>query len=314
MNLIENPVLAIDFSEPSKIAAQAAFEMLKLAGAEKLTLLHAVQPVVLPAGNQPKVREHCEALRKKIHGAAVSQLEAWCEELQTPGSVKVQYEIVEGKPMHVVPEAAIRLNASLLMLGTHSRTGVRRWLKGSVSENILERTTVPTFLFLTGDDGVNPDAEIGNLKHVLVAVDMEEGSENVAAAGLKVAQSVLTREAPDTLLLNVAYLPDVSHIDGAADSAGAVRDELHRLGRRALDEYAIQFREAGLPVSVRVEDGEDVAERINAVAKEIDAQMMVIGTHGRGGAALLDIGSTLMHLVRTADISILVVPTRDRTE
>ena len=57
-----------------------------------------------------------------------------------------------------------------------------------------------------------------------------------------------------------------------------------------------------------VEDG-DADEVILSVADEVDAQLIVLGTHGHGFAPLLEIGSTAAEVMRHANVSVLVVPT-----
>jgi nucleotide-binding universal stress UspA family protein len=48
-------------------------------------------------------------------------------------------------PAAIVAEAA-RVNADLIVVGTHGRTGLRRALLGSDAEEIVRETTVPVML------------------------------------------------------------------------------------------------------------------------------------------------------------------------
>lgn len=62
----------------------------------------------------------------------------------------------------------------------------------------------------------------------------------------------------------------------------------------------------GFPVEYRLEEGEAV-ERILAVAADVDAGLIVVGTHGRTGLKRLLMGSVAEHLVRQAPCSVLAV-------
>jgi nucleotide-binding universal stress UspA family protein len=67
---------------------------------------------------------------------------------------------------------------------------------------------------------------------------------------------------------------------------------------------------AGLAVDVRTADGR-VAERILAVAGETGADLIVMGTHGRGGVQRLVLGSVTEKVVRQAHCRVLTIPPQD---
>ena len=64
----------------------------------------------------------------------------------------------------------------------------------------------------------------------------------------------------------------------------------------------------GFPVEYRVEEGEPV-ERILSVAADVDAGLIVVGTHGRTGIKRFLMGSVAEHLIREAPCSVLAVKT-----
>lgn len=65
---------------------------------------------------------------------------------------------------------------------------------------------------------------------------------------------------------------------------------------------------AGIPVEYRLEEGEPVA-RILAVADDVGAGLIVLGTHGRTGLSRLLMGSVAESVVRRANCSVLTVKT-----
>lgn len=70
---------------------------------------------------------------------------------------------------------------------------------------------------------------------------------------------------------------------------------------------------AGFPIEYRLEEGDPV-ERILAVADEVGAGLIAVGTHGRTGLKRLLMGSVAEMLVRRANCSVLIVkaPTEHR--
>ncbi|MDA1062455.1 MAG: universal stress protein [Chloroflexi bacterium] len=77
-----------------------------------------------------------------------------------------------------------------------------------------------------------------------------------------------------------------------------VRHELEQLATAHL---------AGVTYELRVEAGEDVARTIAAVASEVGAIAIAIGTHARRGLGRALLGSVAESLIRTSDVPVLVV-------
>lgn len=69
-----------------------------------------------------------------------------------------QIDVRVGPPRDVVLAAVEELKPRMLVLGTHGRTGLKRLLLGSVSEDITRRSPVPVFLVPGGHDEPVPNA------------------------------------------------------------------------------------------------------------------------------------------------------------
>lgn len=74
----------------------------------------------------------------------------------------------------------------------------------------------------------------------------------------------------------------------------------------AMDEWAKPARAAGLDISVAMRDGRP-HEEIVKLATELRADLIVIGTHGRGGASRALLGSVADRVVRLAPCPVLTV-------
>lgn len=138
-------------------------------------------------------------------------------------------------------------------------------------------------------------------RKVLVAVD---GSE-LATEAVRVAADLASRAGGELAIVSVFDPRVVMSIEGgpsALDLIGILRDD----ARRAVDEAAKEAA-ACPPVERMVREGSPGTE-IRAAAAEWKADLIAIGTHGRGGLKRLLLGSTAEAVVRHAPCPVLVVP------
>ena len=65
------------------------------------------------------------------------QLDQWrAESLLSEGGINVTSEIVSGNPKETIVDQAKAWDADLVVVGSHGRRGLKRWLLGSVSEAV----------------------------------------------------------------------------------------------------------------------------------------------------------------------------------
>lgn len=82
-------------------------------------------------------------------------------------------------------------------------------------------------------------------------------------------------------------------------------EDANERGHRYLQEAAEAIPD-GFEVETRVELGSP-AERIVAVAEEVDADHIVVGSHGRSGVSRLLLGSVAERVVRTSPVPVTVM-------
>ncbi len=306
MSLTDHIALAIDFSEPSRAALEGAVQLAKSVGTKKISVLNVSRSVIMPEGGPEAQRVRLEALAKKVRTAAETQLKAWCADLPKVEGVVLEPHVLSGRPAEVIPKAAEDLGATLLAVGTHARKGLRRFFKGSVAEEIVRKATIPTIVLHDGKDGISAAEELSQLHRILVAVDTDEKAPHVLELGLELAA-----KAPrprEVRLLTVVESPDVPQTDG--------RDELVEDYAQTIKEIASErlvllqeehLADHGNLATTKVVSGEP-DEKIVEEVEEFSAQLLVIGSHGKGKASFIEIGSTTALLVRESPISVLVIP------
>ncbi|MBW4054148.1 MAG: universal stress protein [Proteobacteria bacterium] len=131
---------AIDFSENSECAFDYALTLASQFNAE-LTIIHVInEPVDLRGFYVPHIS--FEQLEKEIEDSAVKMMEAFCSsKLGTFSNYKTS--IVTGIPYDEITATAAKMDASLIVLGTHGRTGLDRILFGSTAERVVRSSQCP---------------------------------------------------------------------------------------------------------------------------------------------------------------------------
>ncbi len=137
---------------------------------------------------------------------------------------------------------------------------------------------------------------------IVVATD---GSDSVGRA-IDVAIDVAARF---DAAAHALYVVDASEIESSPDE---VRDDLRSAlgdrGRNALDDVveAASRRNDGLDVTTDVREGRP-AKEISEHARDVDADLVVMGTRGRHGENRFLIGSVAERVVRTCPVPVLTV-------
>ncbi|MEY4544750.1 MAG: hypothetical protein RL685_945 [Pseudomonadota bacterium] len=152
-------------------------------------------------------------------------------------------------------------------------------------------------------------------KKLLIPHDFSPCAEHALRTAVELAEV----HGSELALVHVSALPANLPLDTLvtpASGTGAVRvDEyMTRGARQQLDAITEPLRRAGLAVSTVAVTG-DVAERILALATEVGADAIVVGTHGRQGLSHLLLGSVAEKLVRGAPMPVVCVrtPAREAT-
>jgi nucleotide-binding universal stress UspA family protein len=77
---------------------------------------------------------------------AAPYLEHVADRLKQSGIGEVSHRVLAGPPGEAILQAATEDRSSLIAMTTYGRSGVRRWVFGSVAEQVLHAATVPTLL------------------------------------------------------------------------------------------------------------------------------------------------------------------------
>lgn len=149
---LKNILVPVDFGKASEAAIRLAGVMAQGCGS-RLTLLHA-EALEAPVYFTNEQIDAMAAERRHRQAQAREFLEAFGRK-HTQASFEA---VIEMRP----PVEAIErhgANADLIVMGTHGRTGPRRWWLGSVAERVLRDTSVPVLVVHAGE--VPPLTQLG---------------------------------------------------------------------------------------------------------------------------------------------------------
>lgn len=133
-------LIAVDFSENSECAFDYALTLATQFDAE-LTIIHVInEPVDLRGFYVPHIS--FEQLEKEIEESAVTMMETFCSSKLGTFS-NYTSKILTGIPYDEITATAARIGASLIVMGTHGRTGLDHLLFGSTAERVVRAASCP---------------------------------------------------------------------------------------------------------------------------------------------------------------------------
>lgn len=278
-------VAATDFSTRSNRALRQA-GILARPDESQLLILHVVDDDQPEDLIRMEVREAERLLAEQIE----SMPELW--------GVNARAMVVTGDPFDGILRAAADVSADLVVMGSHRKQLLRDIFVGTTIERVIRKRAFPVLM-------VNNEAQ-RTYEQVLAPVDMSDTSANA----LRVALSTGLVSAERATLLH-AFEPFAKGKMRVGDLSQAGIDSYVATERQqATDELAKFLVAHGLTEkrwSLRVDEGAPM-EIISRAVKAMQADLLVMGTHGRSTLLKVLIGSVTEEALRSLSVDILAVP------
>jgi nucleotide-binding universal stress UspA family protein len=301
---IDRILCPIDFSDHSRRALDHATAIARWYEST-VSVLYVFSPAPVPAfGPGPVVLEPI-VLTTVDRDQLLADTKAFAKTEGAPG-ITIEAVVREGNPAREIVAQATGMQADLLVIGTHGRTGFERLLLGSVTEKVLRQAGCPVMTVPVRLPGAVPSGLV-LYKRILCPVDFSESSLHALQYATSMAQEA---DAELTLLHVVEH-----EIRNAADMASVAYDAGMTLGdflkeREEALCRCLQDAVAGASEFCSVEPltthGKAWREVLR-IAAERRSDLIVMGVQGRGAADLLFFGSTTQHVVREASCPVLTL-------
>lgn len=227
--------------------------------------------------------------------------------LSTSWEGRIETGARQGYPAAAIEARAKEASPDLVVLSSHGRGPFSRFWLGSVADALLRRAPCPV-LVVRPDEGRDPAPDEGfDAERILVPIDGSEVSRSVVEHAVELGALF------DARLHLVNCLPTLSYGGGDVHpylsrpsdlDDGWLREEM-RQSRERLETLAERLRDRDVEAEVSVIAGEGVAECILRTADSWGADLVALGTHGRGGVRRTVLGSVADKVVRAARIPVL---------
>ncbi|MCG8557879.1 MAG: universal stress protein [Proteobacteria bacterium] len=139
-------------------------------------------------------------------------------------------------------------------------------------------------------------------QHILCPVDFSQASDE----SFRYAVDLASRLGAEVHVLHVYQLPAYAFPDGALLPGAAWTTRILEAAQKELNTFLMRFRDAPVKLHHHLVEGTPHVE-INRLANVLEAQLIVMGTHGRTGLAHLVMGSVAERVVRSAERPVLTV-------
>jgi nucleotide-binding universal stress UspA family protein len=237
--------------------------------------------------------------------AAIRRNQEYLQKIaKTFTGVSIDYTVEAGAPEEAIIMKAAANKGTLITMATHGRSGVRRWLLGSVAEKVLRGSSNPVLLVRANEEA-ETEGEV-TLSRIIVALDGSELAEAVLPNVAELAKAInlkviLLRSYTLTPIIGgyEGYIPDLDLNELKAESKSDAVSYL--------DSKVQQLRSQGLDdVTPLVSEGE-AAETIIELARGSPNSVIAMSTHGRSGVMRWVLGSVTEKVVRHSGTPVLVI-------
>jgi nucleotide-binding universal stress UspA family protein len=305
--MYERMLVPLDGSELAEVVLPYAKELAGRLDIE-LILLHVFDP------HSSESQFMCQAyIERAAEIAKTRSREVQTKTGVTPEGkpVEARGEVVTGHPAEEIIRYASEKNIDLILIATHGRTGVRRWVLGSVADKVLRASEVPIWLVRAGI----PEEIVHDEWHkrtMLVPLDGSKLAESVLPhvealtkqRGAELVQVILLRVTEEPFI--TADYPEASMNLTWEEHVKRIKGHFKQETERYLEGVQKRLVEAGLKVRAEVLMGKPADEIIN-YAHNNHPNLVVMATHGYSGLSRWAYGSVADKVLHGVSSPILMV-------
>jgi len=250
--LIRNIVVATDFTPTSELALDHAAAIARHYSS-KITLVHAMTAL-----------DEAEARRLEASDALVvaeAQLRAEAERCEC---IECDTRMVKGTALQVVEQILALEDTDLLVVGTHGKKGLRRFLVGSMAEQIFRHVRCPVLV-------IGPWVRVfadWRLKRILLASDLQSDESKTLDYAIALA-------AEHNAELTLLHVTPPAAAPFPEDTEVFLRPYFENRLRRLLP-YGLEWEQ---PVDFMVEFGGDAVTETIDLLKEREINLLVLSVH-----------------------------------
>lgn len=265
-------------------------------------LAEAVLPYVeqLAARTGAGVRLLTVVRNEAERGQASAYLQAKRDQLRAQ-AMEVSVSVAPDGEAETILAEADAWNVDLIAMSTHGRSGVLRWVFGSVADKVVHGSSRPLLLVSSRPPRERP-AEI-KIERILVPLDGSELSLTV----LPYVEDLAKALGASLVLFNAVIPLDIyPGTEVAPARVGSILDDLMAQAQSFLTTVEKECEGRGVKARSIATIGFPVDE-IGRVATEVGASLIALASHGRSGLRRWVMGSVADGVVRRSSLPCLMV-------
>lgn len=281
---ISSIVVGVDDTEASTRAAATAWDLAQRTGA-RCTFVHVSSDVTAMPSTLP-TDVNIEELMEAVRTAARETVRASLEPV-LPSTAMTHLEVRTGRAAWVLPYVLRDFEADLLVLGGKQHAALSRWFGGSTAHHVLRAVDIPLLIRVPEGEGI---------ERILVAVDDSHALRPVVETASHLAT---VWESSLRILHAVEPLPLVL--------TTGTWNNMYRTAREASFKEQLDDLTLDATCESVVRHGRP-SEIITTEAADWGADLIVLGSHGKGWVDRMLVGSTTHKLLNHLPTSLFVVP------
>ena len=307
-----NILLAVDQSQQSQ-AAVSLLENIQFPARSKLFLLYVLEPQQWTPELKGKHQLHVQTILSSARSTVSTEARQFLSKLKETclkPKLQVISVVTDGIPGGEILSAIDKYHIDLVVLGTHGKTGLKRFLLGSVSEWVLSEAPC-SVLIVRNKPTAKKKTRTG--LNIVIANDGSMDSEyaidftrqlkfpptsNMTVCHVIEAQYALRTEL--AARLGVTGQPEVAKL-----AAEVLKVREHE-GKELLKSSASRLRHRGRPITKSLTYGHP-ADQLLTLAQKKKADVVVVGSRGITGLRRVFLGSVSNKVVSHAPCAVLVV-------
>lgn len=263
-------------------------------------LLTAIDPEIITTFTDPAHSRYVDVIEGDMKRNSIAYLKQIARSFSDPTAVTCLAEIA--KPAETIIERGAR-HGTLIAMSTHGRTGILRWVLGSVADKVLHATK--NHLLLVRPNNETQTEGEARLNSIILPLDGSSLAERAMHPVLSLAK-VMNLEV---ILLRVFVVPHTAYYGGEAYAPNmeALMAMIKSESKVYLETKREQLLGEGLDkVSMVMRQGDPSSEIIDFAAETPD-NLVAMCTHGRSGVERWVMGSVTARVVRHSGDPVLVV-------
>jgi nucleotide-binding universal stress UspA family protein len=302
--VLERILVPLDGSPAAEAVLPQVRRLLKRRDADVL----AVRAVDFPAGVAGDYGSLLHAFQRDAEKYVQGVEKRWAAE-----GARVRAIARPGAAADVILRVAQEERSTMIAMSTHGRTGLARWVFGSVAEKVLRASPIPVLAVrsFAGAGSPTPPEELP-VRRILVPVD---GSDEALAA-IEPAAELAKLFGAQGVVATVEERVPASPCGGfVGEIAVPLQPPMPAAppGRAGHARHAADRLAAlGVPV-VTLEVAGDAASQILDLVRTASIDLVAMATHGRSGLSRWVFGSVTEKVLRAAPVPVLIVRGKRRS-